>query len=190
MPADNRSNLLVQALQLFADRGYDAVGVQQIVQAAGVTKPTLYHYFGSKRGLLDAILDEHYNRLLEKLRAAATYQGDLPLTLTRVARAYFDFARENQTFFRLQLAMCYGPLHSEPYQAVMRGSDEQQSLIEGLFIQAAEDHGNMRERHKRYAITFLGMLNTYVGMALRGLTDLDEELTREAVHQFQHGIYS
>jgi TetR/AcrR family transcriptional regulator len=53
---DNRSALLTHALQLFAARGYDAVGVQEIVEAAGITKPTLYHYFGSKRGLLDTLL--------------------------------------------------------------------------------------------------------------------------------------
>ena len=30
-------------------KGYDAVGVQEIVDTAGITKPTLYYYFGSKR---------------------------------------------------------------------------------------------------------------------------------------------
>ena len=42
---DNRARLLDCAQDLFAARGYDAVGVQEIVEAAGVTKPTLYHYF-------------------------------------------------------------------------------------------------------------------------------------------------
>ena len=32
----------------FMPRGYDAVGVQEIAQKAGITKPTLYYYFGSK----------------------------------------------------------------------------------------------------------------------------------------------
>ena len=49
---DNRQAILDSALTLFYEKGYDAVGVQQIVDAAGVTKPTLYYYFGSKQGLL------------------------------------------------------------------------------------------------------------------------------------------
>ena len=53
---DNRSKILSCALKLFSARGYDAVGVQEIVDAAGITKPTLYHYFGSKRGLLETLL--------------------------------------------------------------------------------------------------------------------------------------
>ena len=50
---ENRDHILDCALRLFAARGYDAVGVQEIVELAGLTKPTLYHYFGSKRGLLE-----------------------------------------------------------------------------------------------------------------------------------------
>ena len=60
---DNRSNILSQAVELFASRGYDAVGVQEIVDAAGITKPTLYHYFGSKLGLLNTIFTEHFTAL-------------------------------------------------------------------------------------------------------------------------------
>jgi len=56
---DNRLIILQTACQLFSEQGYDAVGVQEIIATAGFTKPTLYHYFGSKQGLLDAIL-AHY----------------------------------------------------------------------------------------------------------------------------------
>ena len=42
---DNREKILNCALELFHARGYDAVGVQEIAETAGVTKPTLYYYF-------------------------------------------------------------------------------------------------------------------------------------------------
>ena len=48
---DNREKILNCALELFHARGYDAVGVQEIAETAGVTKPTLYYYFRNKRGL-------------------------------------------------------------------------------------------------------------------------------------------
>ena len=41
---DNREKILNCALELFHARGYDAVGVQEIAEMAGVTKPTLYYY--------------------------------------------------------------------------------------------------------------------------------------------------
>lgn len=46
---DNKEKILQCALELFYARGYDAVGVQEIAETAGVTKPTLYYYFGSKK---------------------------------------------------------------------------------------------------------------------------------------------
>jgi AcrR family transcriptional regulator len=47
--SDNRQILLQTALSLFARRGFSSVGVQEIVTAAGLSKPTLYHYFGHKQ---------------------------------------------------------------------------------------------------------------------------------------------
>ena len=52
--------LLAAATRLFAERGFDRTSVQEIVEAAGVTKGALYHYFGSK----DDLLHEVYGRLL------------------------------------------------------------------------------------------------------------------------------
>ena len=46
-----RERLLREALRLFTERGYAATTVREIVAAAGVTKPVLYYYFGSKEGL-------------------------------------------------------------------------------------------------------------------------------------------
>lgn len=48
---DNKELILKSALDLFYAKGYDAVGVQEIVDKAGISKPTLYYYFGSKLGL-------------------------------------------------------------------------------------------------------------------------------------------
>jgi AcrR family transcriptional regulator len=67
--------LLAEATRLFAERGYDRTSVQEIVEAAGVTKGALYHYFGSK----DDLLHEIYARVLrlqtERLDAIAARSG-------------------------------------------------------------------------------------------------------------------
>ena len=65
---DNRQLIMNSALTLFYESGYDAVGVQQIVDSAGVSKPTLYYYFGSKQGLLEALLNEHFQPMEQKDR--------------------------------------------------------------------------------------------------------------------------
>jgi AcrR family transcriptional regulator len=187
---DNRARILACALELFAARGYDAVGVQEIVEAAGITKPTLYHYFGSKQGLLNTLLAEWFARLDEVIEPAVTYRGDLPLTLNRTTAAYFEFARNNRLFYRMQLSMWFAPTHSAAFKAVARLSENQQRRLEEVFARAARDHGNMKGRQRAYAATFLGMINTYIGLALNGYADLTDELARRATHQFMHGIFS
>ncbi len=187
---DHRAGILSAALRLFASRGYDAVGVQEIVETAGVTKPTLYHYFGSKHGLLEALLKENFDELRRQVEPAAAYRGDLPLTLNQVAAAYFQFAQEHRTFYRIQLALWFAPPSSDAFKAVSHYQEEQHLLLEDLFIHAAHDHGNMRGRQRAYAATFQGMLHTYIGLWLNGYTKLDDPLVYQAVHQFMHGIFS
>ena len=64
---DNRETILETALDLFYTRGYDAVGVQEIAERSGVTKPTLYYYFKSKYGLLEQLRKSRSVRLPRRL---------------------------------------------------------------------------------------------------------------------------
>ena len=61
---ENKERIMECALDLFYAKGYDAVGVQEIVEKAGITKPTLYYYFGSKLGLLKPF----WRRIIRKFR--------------------------------------------------------------------------------------------------------------------------
>jgi TetR/AcrR family transcriptional regulator len=187
---DNRGRILESALQLFAARGYDAIGVQEICTAAGITKPTLYHYFGSKGGLLDALVQQRSAALLARLTAATAYAGDLPLSLREVIEVYFQFAMREPLFYRLLLALWLTIPANEAFHTVAALNEQQQQLVEALFIAAAADHGNMRGRHRTYAATFLGMINTYVSLSLNGYLELEHDIAVQAVHQFSHGIYS
>lgn len=186
----NRDRLLEIALGLFARRGYDAVGVQEIVSAAGVTKPTLYHYFESKRGLLEAVLERDGALLRRGFGEWCSYQRDLTATLSHIAFGLVDFARLHEDFYRLLLGLAFAPRESEAFQASLPLFRHCQGLLETLFQQAVTEHGNMRGRHQAYAASFLATLNSYIGFLLNGQAELDELTIYRALHQFQHGIYS
>lgn len=187
MTDDFRTALLDQALKKFAARGYDAVPVQEIVEAAGVTKPTLYHYFGSKRGLLDALLHERLAPLLAAVASEAKYRGDLTLNLRALANVYFNFARAHPLVYQFLLSTQYAPRASDASRAAVAYHESMFTEVMGLF-EAALPH--MQGRQRGYAVTFIGMLNTYITLALNGYLALEDELMYNAVHQFMHGIFS
>lgn len=187
---DNRNKILECAMDLFASRGYNAVGVQEIVEAAGITKPTLYHYFGSKRGLLEVVFSEKAEILINRVSAAANYNGDITLTLENTCRTLFEFSKTNPTFFRIFLALWFAPVDSEAFQVASEYNRKLFDVIENIFLQAVTEHGNMRGRHASYGISFLGTINSNIGLNLNGQIKLDDQLVHHCVHQFMHGILS
>ena len=60
-----RRRILSAAVDLFADHGYDATSVSQVISRAGVAKGGFYHHFASKDELLIAVYGELINRQLE-----------------------------------------------------------------------------------------------------------------------------
>jgi AcrR family transcriptional regulator len=187
---DSRAGLLHAALTLFSSRGYDGVGVQEVAAAAGVAKPTLYHFFGSKLGLLEAVFAESAARLDDSLKEAAHYGGDLPLTLDRVVACYIDFATREPLFYRLELALYFAPRESDAHRVAVQHHERRHAILEELFVKAVRQHGNMRGRHRRYAVTLVGMINSYIALQLNQRLVITDRIRRDIVHQFSHGIYS
>jgi AcrR family transcriptional regulator len=186
----NRTQLMDAALDLFAARGYDSVGVQEICTRAEVTKPTLYHYFSNKRGLIDAVLSASVDELQTRLEPALAYDGDMPATLEGIIEVFLSFTEERPRFMRLLLSLQYAAEQSEAREAVRPYYERLFERLRALFREAAEDHGNMRGREEPYAVSFLGTVFTYIYLLLEGRISRDESLAFRVMHQFSHGIYS
>jgi AcrR family transcriptional regulator len=186
---DSRSALLRAALSLFAARGYDAVGVQEVAETAGVAKPTLYHFFGSKRGLLEALFTEYGSKLDDAVQQAAHYSGDLALTLDRVAAAYVRFATREPVFYRLELGLYFAPRQSDAHLVAVRHYTQRYMVLERLFSQAAREDGNMLNCPQYHAVTLVGIINSYIALQLNASAVVTARVRRDIVRQFSYGIY-
>src|SRR3954452_12701243 len=76
------------AARLFATQGYEATSVRMIVEAAGVTKPTLYYHFGSKEGLAQALLTLPMSQLAQRMRSILEEPGDPIDALVQIVEAH------------------------------------------------------------------------------------------------------
>jgi AcrR family transcriptional regulator len=108
------------AARLFAERGYDATSVREIVEAAGVTKPTLYYYFHSKEGLANALLTDPLTRLTHDLGEILETEQDPVLALERMFESHFAFCVEDPERMRFLYALFFGPLGSSLVSEVAR----------------------------------------------------------------------
>ncbi len=182
--------MLAAALSLFAAHGYENVGIQRIVEAVGVKKPTLYHYFESKQGLLATLLAQHYDPFLEELSRITVYHGDITFTLQSIVKAYFQFSTASPDLYRFALSLMFSSEQSEARRSVLPFVESQYAKLEAVFRSAEGDHGNMRGRSARYAITFLGMINAYITTYFYDLIPLDDERAYIACQQYMYGIFS
>lgn len=107
--ASSRDRILQKAMELFAERGYEATSVREICEAAGLTKPTLYHFFGSKEGVFRALVEGSLAELSAELGETLSGPGPTRERLGRFARLYFERTRARRPLMRLIFSLVHNP---------------------------------------------------------------------------------
>jgi AcrR family transcriptional regulator len=113
-PLPSADRILQGALELFSSKGYDATSVREICAAAGITKPTLYHFYGSKEGVYRALVDGALADFRRDVTAALEGSGSAVSRLQRVARLYFESARARRDLVRFIFGLVHNPPSSAP----------------------------------------------------------------------------
>lgn len=190
---DNRERILKCAQNLFYSKGYDAVGVQEIVDTAGITKPTMYYYFRSKHGLLESLLEENGSAFIKKLRKAAEFKGEFSAVLKHVMKTYLSVAIEHKEFYFLMIGLYSSARDNESYKAVKPYMAEQFWIIKQLFIREGKENTYIRGKEEQLAISFTGTMNYYILVFFES-EGKKEELLREdtidsMIKQLLQGIY-
>lgn len=185
-----RERLLEVALTVFVARGFDAVGVQEIVESAGVTKPTLYHHYRSKRGLLDAVAADVARALDDIVAPALDYSHRMPENLERLIAALLRFAAERPRETRLLVASQNAPAGSETRLALAPVRQRLNAGVEAFFADAAGDHGNMAGRAREFTVALLGVVFAYAMLVLDDESPDSSVDPHRIMRQFSYGIYS
>ena len=98
---DKQRQILDAAVRVFAAQGYEASRVGDIAREAGVAYGLVYHYFGSKEAVLEAVFREAWGRLLAAVTLAEQTAGDAAEKLSLVVKIVLRAWRDDPDLVRL-----------------------------------------------------------------------------------------
>lgn len=189
-PAPSTAEAIAErAAELFSEKGFAATSIREIAEAAGVTKPTLYYYFGSKEGLVRHILltaIRSFAAAVESAEAAST----LRRTLHAIAVGQLSFADSHPATVNLMCRLHHQPPGEAPLEDLRGLQEEGLTRLAHVFEEAMAS-GEIAPRDARLVgLSFLGALIIHV--AHRQRTDPAsrppaEVVARQIVDLFLHG---
>ena len=115
LESESRQHILDEALGLFAQKGYAAATVREIVDAAGITAPSLYYYFGNKEGLYMELMQTHCALIDSALELHLHTSESARHRLKDLVDKIFLHVIDDKDFFRLMFTIYYGPSQGAPY---------------------------------------------------------------------------
>ena len=100
-----RTRLLNAAVRVFDRKGYVGASVREVAELAGVTKPALYYHFGSKEGVLRAVLDQAKQQVSEIAARALASEGPARHRITAFCEEVYGMFGQNVPVARVALAV-------------------------------------------------------------------------------------
>jgi AcrR family transcriptional regulator len=183
-----RTSILNEATRLFGQKGYGSASVRELVEAAGVTKPVLYYYFGSKAGLFVATAEAHLEALDDMAREALAGGASLEDKLAALLLAEVEFARRRPDVWRFLLTCLHQVAHGQPRTDLMSVDATLMRYLGQHFYDAAAQGVLAKGVDVPLAaVSFLGVLRSWSIAAFHG-APIPTGFHTTVVHQFLHGI--
>jgi TetR/AcrR family transcriptional regulator len=112
------------------------------------------------------------------------------MNLSGLFRETLRFALEHQDFFRFMTSLFFSAPETAAFAGGRKLRESLVSILEALFTAAGRDHGNMKNRQKIYAESFMGLLETWGILAVNKEIQTGDHTRYRIIHQYMHGIFS
>ena len=159
-----RQHLLSAALKCFAENGYAATSVQEIVDSAQVSKPALYYYFQDKAGLFQAVVESAHDERFRLMQAAAARGKTVREKLEEILADIFEYSIRNKELMRLTFATAFATTNDAPARGQCRERGKRNFEYLRSLIQEGQDSGELAREFssEELAMGIYGQLNSYV----------------------------
>ena len=186
-PARRRELLLDAAEQLLAEGGSDALRMDALARAGGVTRPVVYDHFGDRDGLVVALLERHVERVAAHVAAAMVPGGSFEDDLRAATHAYLEVARRHGAAMRALVSA----QHLSPGIETARRSNWDAAAAR--WAARYRDHAGVPARDAlALATAHLASLSALAGLCIEGrlgltrATDLHVTSTLAALQAMTH----
>lgn len=191
--AEKRLLILDAAIKVFANAGFHTSTMDQVAEAAGVAKGTLYLYFKSKNDLLDELIDMRTARLTSLMTKGVAQAHDLRARIRAIIDAHFEFYSTERDFMML-FASQLGLLSPKVSAKVMEGTASLTAMTVSVLAEGmAQGCLNVRTELdlSRMAFGLLGMVHAvaYHWIMVDGTTPA-QELSAEVYSVFANGAFA
>jgi AcrR family transcriptional regulator len=179
---DARRAILDATESVLVEGGPEGLSMRTVASRCGYAAPTIYHYFGDKTGLIDALLEERFSRLLRRLQRVSKGQDPVAY-LAQLARAFLRFGTDYPSHYQLLTAGSEGD--RPPPQSAERARD----LMEAP-IRALAEAGRLRSSDCDALLqTLWALLHGIISLTTsRPDYEWSEDLVDTAIDTFLHGF--
>ena len=161
---ETRQQILRAALKRFANAGYAATSVQQIVGDAKVSKPAMYYHFPDKAGLFQALVNQALDQRFDVVRQGAARARTIRGQLVEILAALFDYFHKNRELTRLAFSAAFAAPGEVPHQVCYL--DRRQRNLEFIhsLMKRARATGELDKRFdsRDLAYGFYGQAHLYI----------------------------
>ena len=186
--SETKDFILNTAITLFAKKGFDGVGVQEICTESKITKPTLYYYFGSKSGLLSAIIEEKGFEFFKILQRSAEYKHDFIGSLTKILENTIQFAIENPDFYRFQCSLNAACFESEAGKIYEPFFCKIQTIFSDFFLNSSNEIGNMKGKELLFSKIFFQTSQAVALEVIQNRLKKTDNMIFSVIHSFVYGV--
>jgi AcrR family transcriptional regulator len=182
--------LLRAGLKHFANSGYAATSVQDIVDEAKLSKPALYYHFKDKAGLFQALVHEAHDARYQMLKAAAESHTGIRAQLEAALAGLFDYFCKNRELMRISFATMFAAPGEVPEDADCAEKCERNFEFVHHLIKQAQKKGELDRNFgsQELAFGFYGLVNFYlVGHLVCQDCQPDDLTARQIVDLFLAG---
>ena len=142
---ERRSSILAAANQVFGDRGYEHVRIDDVAAAAGISKALIYEHFASKQELYIELMNTATEELLGRLVEAASAPGmEGALRMENAAAAGFQYVQEHPHAFHMFVRDVTDPEISERQESLRRSAVT--AMADVMEMEPAETRAGMSRR--------------------------------------------